>query len=69
MFTGRHDVRETTSMPSPQEIAQALASVLETKLADLSAERIELTREEAAMCLGVVSGVAESLEVGTQGRT
>lgn len=62
-------MRETTSMPSPQEIAQALASVLETKLADLSAERIELTREEAALCLGLISGVAENLGAGTQGNT
>lgn len=51
-------------MPSPLEIAQALASVLEAKLADPSAERIELSREEAALCLGVINGVAENLSAG-----
>jgi hypothetical protein len=58
-------VREETAMPSPLEIARALASVLETKLADPSAERIELSREEAALCLGVINGVAENLQAGT----
>ncbi|WP_292931859.1 hypothetical protein [Novosphingobium sp. PASSN1] len=52
-------------MPSPLEIARALASVLEAKLADPSAERIELSREEAALCLGVINGVAENLTAGT----
>jgi hypothetical protein len=52
-------------MPSPLEITRALASVLETKLADPSAERIELSRDEAALCLGVINGVAENLQAGT----
>ena len=65
MVSGRHAVREKTAMPSPLEIAQALASVLEAKLADPSAERIELSREEAALCLGVINGVAENLFAGT----
>ncbi len=51
-------------MPSPLEIARALASVLEARLADPSAERIELSREEAALCLGVINGVAENLAAG-----
>ena len=58
-------MREKTSMPSPLEIARALTSVLEAKLADPSAERIELSRGEAALCLGVINGVAENLTAGT----
>lgn len=58
-------MREETAMPSPLEIARALAGVLETKLADFSAERIDLSREEAALCLGVINGVAENLQAGT----
>lgn len=58
-------MREKTSMPSPLEIARALTSLLEAKLADPSAERIKLSREEAALCLGVINGVAENLTAGT----
>ena len=65
MVSGRHAVREKTAMPSPLEIARALASVLEAKLADPSTVRIELSREEAALCLGVINGVAENLATGT----
>ena len=56
---------EKTSMPSPLEIARALGSVLEARLADPSAELIELSREEAALCLGVINGVAENRAAGT----
>ena len=49
-------------MPSALQVAQAIARVLGTKLADLSAERIELDREEAALCLGLAEGVIDSLK-------
>lgn len=49
-------------MPSALAVAQALSSVLTAKLADLAAERIDLSRDEAALCLGVVDGIVENLE-------
>ncbi|AKM12233.1 hypothetical protein [Croceicoccus naphthovorans] len=49
-------------MPSALQVAEAVAKVLGTKLADLSAERIDLDREEAALCLGLAEGVIESLK-------
>lgn len=51
------------NMPSALEIARALSRVLDTKLADFGAERIELDRKEAALCLGLVNGVVERLEL------
>ena len=48
-------------MPSALQVAQALSDVLRAKLADLAAETISLTREEAALCLGLADGVAENL--------
>ena len=49
-------------MPTALQVAEAVAKVLGTKLADLSAERIDLDREEAALCLGLAEGVIESLK-------
>ena len=49
-------------MPSALQVAEAVAKVLGTKLADLSAERIDLDREEAALCLGLAEGVIDSLK-------
>ena len=49
-------------MPSALQVAEAVARVLGAKLADLSAECIELDREEAALCLGLAEGVIESLK-------
>ncbi|MCL4673089.1 MAG: hypothetical protein KJZ64_09175 [Sphingomonadaceae bacterium] len=49
-------------MPTALQVAEAIAKVLGTKLADLSAERIDLDREEAALCLGLAEGVIESLK-------
>ena len=49
-------------MPSALQVAEAVAKVLGAKLADLSAERIDLDREEAALCLGLAEGVIESLK-------
>ena len=53
-------------MPSALQVARALSAVLGKKLADYSAEEIVLTREEAALCLGLADGVAENLEQGEQ---
>lgn len=50
------------SMPSALQVAEAVARVLGAKLADLSAERIELDRDEAALCLGLAEGVIDSLK-------
>jgi hypothetical protein len=38
-----------------------MSAVLGKKLADHSASEIVLTREEAALCLGLAEGVAENL--------
>lgn len=46
-------------MPDAGMVAKALAAVLKTKLAVFEAEAIVLTREEAALCLGLAEGVAE----------
>lgn len=48
-------------MPSALQVAQAVSAVLGKKLADHGASEIILTREEAALCLGLVEGVAENL--------
>ena len=48
-------------MPSALQVAQAVSAVLGQKLADHSASEIVLTREEAALCLGLAEGVAENL--------
>ena len=49
-------------MPSALQVARAVSVVLGRKLADHSASEIVLTREEAALCLGLAQGVAENLE-------
>jgi len=49
-------------MPSALQLARAMSKVLSAKLADFDAERIELSRDEAALCLGLVDGVLENLE-------
>ncbi|MEZ5682614.1 MAG: hypothetical protein R3E14_15095 [Erythrobacter sp.] len=49
-------------MPTALQVAEAIARVLGAKLADLSAELIELDREEAALCLGRAEGVIDSLK-------
>lgn len=53
-------------MPSALEIAGALAQFLEEKLSDPGAEQIVLSRQEAVLCLGLINGVAENLEVADQ---
>lgn len=49
-------------MPSALDVARALSSVLAMKLDDLDATSIVLDREEAAMCLGLINGIVESIE-------
>lgn len=48
-------------MPTALQVAGAMADVLRAKLSVLDAEEITLTREEAALCLGLAEGVSESL--------
>ncbi len=55
-------------MPSALQVAQALSQVLRKKLAVYGAEEITLTREEAALCLGLADGVAENLDRATEDR-
>ena len=49
-------------MPSALQVARAVSVVLGRKLADQAADEIVLTREEAALCLGLAEGVVENLE-------
>jgi hypothetical protein len=53
---------DDSDMPSALQVARAVSVVLGRKLADQSASKIVLTREEAALCLGLAQGVAENLE-------
>ncbi|GEO01907.1 MULTISPECIES: hypothetical protein [Sphingomonadaceae] len=50
-------------MPSALQVARAMTQVLRTKLAVYGAEEITLTREEAALCLGLAEGISEHLEL------
>lgn len=49
-------------MPSALQVAKALSQVLQKKLGNPAAEQVVLSREEAALCLGLVNGVVENLE-------
>ena len=53
-------------MPSALHVARAMGQVLRAKLSALGTEEITLTREEAALCLGLAEGVTESLERDAQ---
>ena len=53
---------EPQMMPSALQVARAMAQVLRSKRAALGAEEITLTREEAALCLGLAEGVSEHLD-------
>lgn len=55
-------MNENRIMPSALQLARAMSKVLSAKLADFDAEIIELSRDEAALCLGLVDGIAENLE-------
>ena len=59
---GSRDMEHDPKMPSALAVAQALSSVLTAKLANLAAERIDLSRDEAALCLGVIDGIVENIE-------
>ena len=49
-------------MPSALQVARAVSVVLGRKLADQGKSEIVLTREEAALCLGLADGIVENLE-------
>ncbi|MBA4355860.1 MAG: hypothetical protein C0409_14335 [Novosphingobium sp.] len=49
-------------MPSALTVARTLSSILAEKLSDCDAASIVLERDEAALCLGVINGIVESLE-------
>lgn len=49
-------------MPSALTLASAMSGVLSKKLDDYTASNIMLTREEAALCLGLISGIVENLK-------
>ncbi|MFY8048543.1 MAG: hypothetical protein ACOVNS_06950 [Erythrobacter sp.] len=49
-------------MPSALQVARAMTQVLRSKLDVYGAEQIVLTREEAALCLGLAEGISEHLE-------
>ncbi len=53
---------ESQQMPSALQVAHAMVQVLRTKLAVFGAEEILLTREEAALCLGLAEGVSKKLD-------
>ena len=59
---GSRPMAEPQQMPSALQVARAMAQVLRTKLAVFGAEEIMLTREEAALCLGLAEGVSEQLD-------
>lgn len=50
------------TMPNALQVARAVSQVLRTKLAVFDAEDILLTREEAALCLGLAEGVVDHFE-------
>lgn len=49
--------------PDALQVARAIGQVLRTKLDVFDAEEITLTREEAALCLGLAEGISEHLEL------
>lgn len=55
-------MEEDRIIPSALQLARAMSKVLSAKLADFDAERIDLSRDEAALCLGLIDGIVENLE-------
>ena len=55
-------MKQDREMPSALALARSMAGLLTTKLDDYAAASIVLTREEAALCLGLISGIVENLE-------
>jgi hypothetical protein len=60
-WIGGPEMSNDEAMPSALQVAEAMAQVLRRKLADHIAQEIVLTRDEAALCLGLAEGVAENL--------
>ena len=60
-WIGSTEMSNDDAMPSALQVAEAMAQVLRRKLADHIAQEIVLTRDEAALCLGLAEGVAENL--------
>lgn len=60
-WIGSPDMSNDDAMPGALQVAEAMAQVFRRKLADHIAEEIVLTRDEAALCLGLAEGVAENL--------
>lgn len=60
-WIGSPEMTNDDAMPSALQVAEAMAQVLRRKLADQIAQEIVLTRDEAALCLGLAEGVAENL--------
>lgn len=48
--------------PSALAVATALQDLLVARLDDFDQKQITLSRDEAVLCLGVISGVVEQLE-------
>ncbi len=55
-------MEQVQKMLSALAVTRALSGVLTAKLANLTAVRIDLSRDEAALCLGVVDGIVENPE-------
>ena len=55
-------MEQDREMPSAVAQARAMSGLLTMKLDDLTASSIVLEREEAALCLGLISGIVENLE-------
>ena len=55
-------MEQDKEMPSALALARAMSGMLTMKLDDYATTSIALTREEEALCLGLISGIVESLE-------
>jgi len=52
--------------PEPAAMADAVAGLLRQRLDNPAAQQIVLTRDEAALCLGLITGLAELLDKAEQ---
>jgi hypothetical protein len=48
--------------PPALDIVRAMSALLASRLEDAGARRITLTRDEAALCLGLIDALVEILE-------
>jgi hypothetical protein len=53
--------------PEPTAMADAFVSLLRQRLDEPTAQHIVLTRDEAALCLGLIAGLAELLHKARSG--